>query len=289
MVQGHFKGLRSGALLKVIPAFVLFVGSFVYGQLLDRVVANVNGEPILESELKVASIFYGIKDREKLIETLIEKHLIAQFLRNMGLEIPQDYIEQLINDIARSNGKSVEEFYEELYSQGVTPDDLKSFLRIEVASTLGLNEFLSSRIEVSEVEIELERLKKGEVEFFKELELLIVSKDKKEILLKLIGEKGTDLAAIAESLGVEPERLKVKRGELLEAIDREVWRVQDGELAIAEDEENIYIAKVLRTVRVFSGRSEDDIRKEIVKRKMEKERERIITKLKKEGFVQILS
>ena len=288
MVQRDPKGLQAGALLKGALAILLIVSYLSFGQLLDRVVANVNGEPILESELKVASIFYGTEDRQKLIDILIEKHLVAQFLRQQGLNIPEEYIDQLIKDIAASNGKSVEQLYKELYKENLTPEDLRNFLKVEVASTLGLREYLSSRIDVSEVEIELERLKHGEVEFLKEIELLVVNKKDKDRLLQLIGEIGSDLEKIANALGEKTEKLKVRKGELVESLDREVWRVREGDLAIAEDEEHIYLAKVLRTVKVFSGRSEDEVKREILTKKMEEEKKRIITKLKKESFVQIL-
>jgi len=288
MVQRGLERLQIGGLLKGALIALVLAFHFGFSELLDRVVANVNGEPILESELKIASIFYGIKDRQKLIEILIEKHLIAQFLRRQGLNIPEGYIDQLIKDIAKSNNKSVEELYRELYKENLTPEDLRNFLKVEVASSLGLREFLSSRVDVSEIEIELERLKHGEVEFLKEIELLVIDKKDRERLLELIGEVGTDLNKIAQILGTQPERLKVKKGELIESLDREIWKVREGELAIAEDENYIYLAKVLRTVKVFSGRSEDEIRKEILARKIEEEKKRIISKLKEESFIQIL-
>lgn len=249
-------------------------------------VANVNGEPILESEVRIASIFYGIKDRNELIRMLVEKHLVAQFLQQNGLNVPEDYLESLIKDIAKSNGKSVEEFYRDLYEEGLTPKDLKDFLRIEVASTLGLKEFLKTKVEVSEIEIELERLKGGEIKFLREIELLVVDKSKKEDLFKVIGDKA-DLNEIAENLGLNTETLKVSRGDLVEPLDREVWRVKPGDLAIAEDEKHIYIAKVVRVIRKISGRSEDEIKREIVEKKMKEMEEEIISKLKKNSFVEI--
>lgn len=288
MVQGSSKRLQAGNLLKGALILSLILVHFGFSQLLDRVVASVNGEPILESELKVASVFYGIKDRQRLIETLVEKHLVAQFLQQQGLNIPEGYIDQLIRNIASSNNKTVEELYMELYKENLTPEDLRSFLRVEVASTLGLREYLSGRVDVSEVEIELERLKHGEVEFLKEIELLVLSKDKKEELLKLVGEFGTDLERIAQALGTRVERMKVGKGELVEDLDREVWKLREGDLAVAEDGKHVYLAKVLRTVKVFSGRSEDEVKREILNRKMEEEMKRILSDLKKESFIQIL-
>ncbi len=287
MVQGSLEGFKVRDILAKLAVILALSISLSFAQLLDKVVANVNGEPILESEVKIAAIFYGIKDREEIIKRLVEKHLIAQFLLEKGLNIPEGYLESVIKDIAKSNSKSVEEFYNDLYKEGLTPEDLKNFLRVEIASTIGLREFLAKKIEVSEIEIELERLRKGEVRFLREVELLVVDKGKKEDLLKLVGKRGADLEGIARSLGLNVERLKVEKGELVEPLDEEIWKVKPGQLAVAEDENNVYLAKVLRVIRVYSGRSEEEIKREIIRRKIEETKRKMLTKLKKQSFIEI--
>jgi len=286
MVQRGFEGLQVGGLLRGALTLLLLAFHLSFGELIDKVVASVNGEPILESELRVYVLFYGNEDRESLIEKLVEKHLITQFLTQQGLNIPEGYIDQLVKDIASRNGKSVEKLYEELSKENLTIQDLKNFLRIEVASTLGLREYLSNRIDVSALEIELERMRKGEVELFKELELLVLNKGDKDKVLKLLESTGANLNDLAESLGVKVDSFRVRKGELVEVLDREVWRAREGELVVAEDEEHIYLAKVVRTFRVFSGRSEDEVRAEIIQRKIEEEKDKILSKLRKEAFVQ---
>ena len=250
-------------------------------------VANVNGEPILESQLKIAELFYGLKDRKKLIDKLVENHLIAQFLRQQGFNVPESYLEEVIKDMAKRNNKTLEEFYKELYSLNLTPEDLKDFLRVELAATFGLREYLRREIKISEIEIELERLKKGEIKYAREIELLVVPKDKKELLLEKITSPEIDLKQLAKDLGVELERLTVKKGELIKPLEREVWRTKPGQLAIAEDEENIYLAKVKRVVRIISGRSEDEIKREIFKRKFQERVKELVTDLRKKSFVEV--
>jgi len=287
VVPGSFKELPLGAIPAKIGVILLLALGLSFPQLLDRVVANVNGEPILESELKVARIFYGVVDRRELINMLVEKHLLAQFLAEKGMNVPDAYIDQVVREIAQSNGKSLEELYEDLRREGLTPEDLRNFLRVEITATLGLREYLRNRIEVSEIEVELERLRKGEVDYLREIELLVIPAGRKEEVLGAVSQKGPDLQKIAKALNLKTEKLRVKRGELVEPLDREVWRTPKGELAVAEDGENLYLARVLREVRVFSGRSEEEIREEILRRKLEREREEIVRRLMRERFVEI--
>ncbi len=287
MVQRNLKTLQVRALLTTLVALLLFCNQFPFAQLLDRVVANVNGEPILESELRIGRLFYGIEERGKLLELLVRKRLITQFLLQNGLNIPHEYIDTVIKDMARANGKTLKELYEELEKEGITPRDLEDFIRMELISTYGLREFLAKRVEVSEIEIELERFKSGEVKYKKEIELIVVSKDRREELLEAINSYGLEFGQIAEALGVQPEKLKVVKGELVEPLDREVWKLKKGQVAVAEDQEHIYLAKVIRTIKEFSGRSEEEVRKEIMERKIREQEERLVEKLKKESLIEI--
>ena len=287
MVPRGAKKIQVGAILRELGVILLLLIGVSSAQVLDRVVASVNGEPILESELKVAKLFYGYSDTQKLLDKVIENHLIAQFLREKGMGVPESYLEQTVIEIAKNNHKSLSELYGDLRKQGLTPEDLKDFLRVHILATMGLRDFLIRSVKVSDIEIELERMKKGEIRYMKEIDLLVVSKDKKEELLSLIGSHGADLEEISKKLGVPLERLTVSKGDLVPAIDKEIWKVRRGNLAIGEDEENLYLAKVIRNVRVISGRSENEIKEEIVSRKIMKKKEEILTTLKGKSVVEI--
>ncbi|RLJ71301.1 peptidylprolyl isomerase/peptidyl-prolyl cis-trans isomerase SurA [Hydrogenivirga caldilitoris] len=287
MVQRGTKKLPFGVIPEKLVVFLFFVTWTAFGQLLDRVVANVNGEPILESEIKVAQVFYGIKDRKQLIQLLVQKHLVAQFLHEKGLNIPESYIESVIQDIAKSNGKTIDALYRELYENGLSPSDLKALIRVELASTLGLKEYLMSKVNVTDLEIELERLKRGDIEYLKEIELLVIGKDNKEKLLSLMEKYGTDMDKLANELGEKVEKLKVKKGELVAALDNELWKTKVGDIAVAEDQEHIYLARVVREVKLISGRSEEDIKEELTTKKLKEKEDELIKELRRKSLVEI--
>ncbi len=286
MVSGCLEKLQAGVLSRKPLIFIILLVAVARAELIDRVIANVGGEPVLESEVRLAGDVFGVKDVRKAVRMLVEKHAIAVYLRNKGFKVPPDYIDKVIEDIARSNNKTVSELYRELYSEGFAPSDFRHLIEIEVASTLLYREFLSRQIEISEIDIELERLKKGEVEYIKEIKLLTVPRSKKDEVLRAVGQKGSDLDALASELGLNPERLRVKKGELLEDLDAQIWGSDSG-LAVAEDEENLYLAKVVRTIRVIRGRSEDEIREEIFMKKLKEKEKEMLSEIKKEVFIEI--
>ncbi len=276
---------RPGTLL--ILLFLISLGMSAGKVLIDRVVANVNGEPILESELKIASLFYGTEDRKKILDTLVERHLIAQYLKQQGFNVPEFYADEYLKELAKANGKTLEEFLRELYNQGVTPTDLKRFIELETLATLGFQNFLGNRIDVSEIEIEIERLKEGEVKYAKIIELLVVDKNRAQELLD-IGDLN-DLDSVSQKLNVPKEKMKVYKGDLIEPLDKEIWRADAGKVVVAEDENNIYLAKVIKIEKEYSGRSEEEIRKKIMLRKLEEAKAKLLQKLKDKSYIEILS
>jgi hypothetical protein len=216
---------------------------------------------------------------------LIDKYLIVQYLRQNGLSVPPAYADEYLKELARANGKSLEEFLRELYSRGITPSDLKRFIEMEAMASLGFQSFLGSKVDVSELEIEIERLKRGEVKYAKVIELIVLDKDKAEDLLKIQNLK--DLDTVARELGAEKERLKVYRGDLVEALDREIWKADIGSVVVAEDEQNLYLAKILKLEREYSGRSEEEIRKEIISKKIEELSKEVLQKLRKKAHIEV--
>ncbi|MEN3028939.1 MAG: peptidylprolyl isomerase, partial [Aquificaceae bacterium] len=236
MVSGGFKKILGGILLWTSLSFSTV--------LVDRVIASVNREPILESDLKIAMLFYETRNRKELLNRLVENMLIYQFLTGRGLQVSQEIIDETLQGIAKSNGASLESIAKELSKEGLTLQDLRRFLQRELLATQGLMAFLEKEIKLSEIEIELEKLKSGELKVVRNIELLVVEKKQQAKLEKVFDPKKS-LEEIGKAMDVQLERLRVEKGELVEVLDREVWKARTGELVFAEDEENLYIAKVL--------------------------------------------
>lgn len=278
MVSRGFKKILCGVLLWTAVSFS--------GVLVDRVVVSVNSEPILESDVKMAMLFYGAP-RKEVIAKLVENMLLYQFLLGKGLKVDEELINQALENIAIANKTNLEDLSKELSKENLTLEDLRRFLEKEIIATTGLAAFLEREVKVSDVEVELERLKAGEVKKVRDIELLVVDKKDKEKLREIFDPK-KELDEMAKEMGLKVERLRVERGELVESLDKEIWQVGIGEIAIAEDEEHVYIAKVRSQEDVYEGRSLEDIKQEILLKKISQRRQELLERLRKSSFIKII-
>jgi peptidyl-prolyl cis-trans isomerase SurA len=282
MVGENLKKLSGGILL--FTALVVF--SFAQG-LVDRVVASVNGDPILESDVKLGMLFYNTTDKKEVISKLVDVWLINQFLQGKGIGVQEELLDQALIKIAQANNMSLERLQNELQKEGLTLRDLKEFLRKELLFSQGIYAVLLREVNVSALDLELEKLKKGEVEVKRLVEVLVVDKKDSERLIKAL-EKTKDLRELAKALGLEVETLLVKKGELVESLDKEVWNAKVGDLVFGEDKEHIYVAKVLEVKEEYKGKSLEELKEELLQKRLEERKKELLQNLKKKSFIKII-
>jgi peptidyl-prolyl cis-trans isomerase SurA len=282
MVGENFKKLSGGILL--FTALVVF--SFAQG-LVDRVVASVNGDPILESDVKLGMLFYNTTDRKEVILKLVDIWLINQFLQGKGIGVQEELLDQALIKIAQVNNMSLERLQNELQKEGLTLRDLKEFLRKELLFSQGIYAVLLREVNVSSLDLELEKLKRGEVEVKRLVEVVVVDKKDGERLMRAL-EKTKDLRELAKALGLEVETLLVKKGELVESLDKEVWNAKVGELVFGEDKEHIYVAKVLEVKEEYKGKPLEELKEELLEKKLEERKKELLQNLRKRNFIRIM-
>lgn len=282
MVGENLKKLSGGILLFT----ALVVLSFAQG-LVDRVVASVNGDPILESDVKLGMLFYNTTDRREVISRLVDVWLINQFLQGKGVGVQEELLDQALIKIAQANNMSLERLQNELQKEGLTLRDLKEFLRKELLFSQGVYAVLLREVNVSALDLELEKLKRGEVEVKRLVEVLVIDKKDWERLMRAL-EKTKDLRELARALGLEVETLLVKKGELVESLDKEVWNAKVGDLVFGEDKEHIYVAKVLKVKEEYKGKSLEELKEELLQKKLEERKKELLQNLRKRSFIRIM-
>jgi peptidyl-prolyl cis-trans isomerase SurA len=256
------------------------------GVLVNRVVASVNGEPILQSDLKIAMVYFGTKDAKLALKRLIDIYLIYQYLNENHMATPESFLEQTIKDMASQNNLTVEQLYEELKKQGISPKEFRDFLRKEILATAGFGEYLRKAVKITPSDIELLKLKYGKPKIERDIELLIVPKKDKDKLSKLLNNT-TSLKTIADKLNLTPQELEVAKGDLKKNLDEQVWKASKGDIVFAEGKNNIYVAKVKNIKLVYQNIDLDKLKKKLLEEKMKKKYDEILHKLKKESYIKV--
>jgi peptidyl-prolyl cis-trans isomerase SurA len=135
---------------------------------IDRIVAVVNDEIILDSELEQfaaaqlrnhvdldspddARAFGALK--KKQLERLIESKLIAQQAHELKLSVTADEVDRAVDEVKKQNNIDDAAFVEALKSQGFTMDAYRKNLKKQILELKVINTAVRSRVSVSEEEV----------------------------------------------------------------------------------------------------------------------------------------
>lgn len=136
-------------------------------QLLDRVVAVVDDDIVMESELiqRAASIREKMRERntpvpptdvllDQVLEQMVIENIELQLAERAGIRISDNDINETIKNIARQNKMSANQFQEALAQEGVSFRELRDQIKREMTITQLRQRRVASRIQVSDKDIE---------------------------------------------------------------------------------------------------------------------------------------
>ncbi|BAO45555.1 peptidylprolyl isomerase [Thiolapillus brandeum] len=148
----------------LLPATLTFAAE---AELLDRIVAVVNDDVVLQSELdqEVASVKeklaqVGAEDiprdeiRKQALERLILEKLQLAEARKIGATVDDETLLMAMNKIAQQNGLSLDELAAALKEQGMSMDDYREELRKEITLQRLRNREVISSIQITKAEVD---------------------------------------------------------------------------------------------------------------------------------------
>ncbi|MDD5275012.1 MAG: peptidylprolyl isomerase [Methylovulum sp.] len=162
------KQKRIKAILHLIVSIGLLFSSFLAGaQLLDEIVAVVEDDVVLESELgkEVAAIEQRIKAsntpmpplsilRKQVLEKLIIDKLQRQLAERAGVNVSEEMLNSSAADIAQRNNMSLDEFRAELEHQGMSYKSFLDNMRNEIIINQLRAREIGGRIKVTDREVD---------------------------------------------------------------------------------------------------------------------------------------
>jgi len=283
--------MRLGKLLWLFPfAFLLLTVGFAQNNnpqgewiLTEETVAVVNGEPILLSDVRLYRLLFGVKDFKTALDRLIDIYLVSQYAKERGLSIPPQKVEEIISQFAQSQGITVEELYRRLQKLHLGGSVFTNFIERYNLYVGAINLFVLKPLYENKEELSLlvaSRLKKAQPYYTVEILKIpkAVAEKNEDLLLSM------DIQKISQRLGISPIKLTARLEDLKPQIAQVVKRLSPQKVDFAEDEDFLYLVKLVG----ISYKTDEEERQRVIK-EIEAERiKKFIDSLRKESVVKIL-
>jgi peptidyl-prolyl cis-trans isomerase SurA len=284
--------------------------------LLDRVVAKVNDDIILWTELVTAMKQYNISPdssdarvREKeILNELIDRKLQIQQARRLGYKAALSEIKRAIDDIKSKYNLSQKDFEESLKAEGLTYEDYKAQIREKLLLTKVVNGEINSKLIITDEDMRTsyeENQKRYEMtsqvhirQIFFNDPLDAHKREKLTMKAENIYQRiqnGEDLAKLAEEFSEDSTRYLggdigfVKRSDLLAEVAEVAFSLDEGQVSKPFwSTKGLHIIKVEeKKVNTTSDGINEETEKMLRKELYQKHYNKWIRKLRKNAFIEI--
>lgn len=159
-----------GALLVLVLQAVQGVAGAGFAEVLDRVVATVNGAVITQSELREAVEVFERQAGEagkstenpwdrsalerRILEDLVDRKLMDDYASKQGITASDEEIEQAVKDVLARANMTREEFLEALQKEGVSYEEYRKQIRDQIIKAKMIHREVRAQIVVKDEEIE---------------------------------------------------------------------------------------------------------------------------------------
>jgi peptidyl-prolyl cis-trans isomerase SurA len=138
-------------------AVVLFLGLCftARAEVVDRIVATIDGEPVTEHELRRYKQERGTggADDAKVLDALITDKLLEKEIKAQGIAARDEDVARYIGEIQSRNGLDQERFNRVLSQQGITLEAYKARVKAEIEKVQLVNREIRQHVNVSPEEV----------------------------------------------------------------------------------------------------------------------------------------
>ncbi len=154
----------------IISVLIILNPCLVYGVIIDRIAAVVNGEVITLSELETTArpilqkyINKDMTRQEKeakkqeilhhILPNLIDEHLVEEEIKKLDITVSKEEIEDTIDSLCKQNYMSRDELVAKLENDGKTLKEYKNEIKREIEKARLINREVSSKIVITDEEV----------------------------------------------------------------------------------------------------------------------------------------
>lgn len=311
---------RHSAFLVALPSFFLLVpASGVRSEILERVIAKVNGEIITQSEFQARQLAAAqaaridpdkvpqfLRDNNsKILQEAVDDLLLHQRADEAGLRLRPEYVKEVIDNIKKENKiGSDEELVAQLSREGMTLDDLKRNIERSIVRRQLLSREVEGKVAVTDSEAKTEYDAKKD-EFSKPatvtLQEIYVKGDDGEALARDLVKRaraGEDFAALAKEHSAGVTRAaggdlgKMSKGDLNPALEKVAFGLAKGAVSDpVKSGEGYRIFKVLDKTEASVVPFEEakaDIKNRLMNERWTKEYDAYMADLRKKAVINLM-
>lgn len=118
----------------------------------ERVVATVNGIPILESQVRAAMGKKG--DHQAALDKVIDDILVQKAIQESGVKVNPREVDRIVEDIAARNGLTYGQFLDALDYQGISLRAFKQQIANQMMMSGVRNHAISNSVQITREEVE---------------------------------------------------------------------------------------------------------------------------------------
>jgi parvulin-like peptidyl-prolyl isomerase len=309
---------RRFVLLLLLPS--LLGAGTARGEIIERVVAKVNGQIITLSEFQARQLYaaqaakvdpsqvgaFLRQNNAKILQQAIDEILLVQRAEDAGQKASPQAVEEVIASIKKENNLTTEEqFQEALEREGMTIDDLKRNIERQAAQRMIMHRDIEPKISPSDAECLAEYEKLKGTEFTKPatvtLQEILVSEDAGGLgLARQLVERtraGEDFPTLARTYSSAPSRAQggdigqIAKGDLNPELEKVAFALPVGDvsdpLPVSGGHRIVKVlAKTAGSVVPFET-AKDQVRDRIMMSRFEKEYEAYMQDLRKNANVEL--
>jgi peptidyl-prolyl cis-trans isomerase SurA len=155
----------SAALFAGVMAALFWPATCASAQVIDRVVASVDGEPITSHDIKAFSAASGIalppagdphadSAKRQVLKGLIEQKMLDQESKKYADKIEDSQVDAYIAQLEQQNHLTDQQFRDQLAQNGLTYNEFRNHARSELERMAMLQDEIRSKISVSQSQVE---------------------------------------------------------------------------------------------------------------------------------------
>lgn len=164
---------------KLLLSFFLLIPFAAQAEVVERIVAIINNEIILESDFRELqhkiktpallddSMMMGKsiedlkKDRKVQLDYLINEKIMASEIKRLNHSVTMERVDQEIKDMAKKNNVSVAEVLAAFKAQGISTSEYQNFLKEKIEKQSLIESEIISKLRISDDDALAEYLKKN--------------------------------------------------------------------------------------------------------------------------------